>query len=128
MTAPQPPAVYWSPSDPQWLSVYDTVRTVLLDEYHSVPGDAVPLVPATWDGLLRILDAHYPADIFVGGDTADPGPRIVALSREVARLRGIEKRAREYATGPGAGQHFTRDREVAYRAARLILGEDTPDV
>lgn len=42
----------------------------------------------SWSGLMSMLDEHYPASIFVGdGETADPGARIVALVREVDRLR-----------------------------------------
>ena len=41
----------------------------------------------SWAQLMRLLDEHYPADVFVGGPDADSGPRIVALVREVDRLR-----------------------------------------
>lgn len=40
----------------------------------------------SWEGLMSLLDAHYPPDIF-GGASGDPGPRIVALTRQVDRLR-----------------------------------------
>jgi hypothetical protein len=40
----------------------------------------------TWAGLMSLLDQHYPADVFDGASN-DPGPRIVALAREVGRLR-----------------------------------------
>jgi uncharacterized small protein (DUF1192 family) len=40
----------------------------------------------TWAGLLSILDTHYPADVF-DGSSGDEGPRIVALVREIGRLR-----------------------------------------
>lgn len=40
----------------------------------------------SWAGLMSLLDEHYPADVFTG-DSDDPGPRIVALTREVERLR-----------------------------------------
>jgi len=42
----------------------------------------------TWDGLMSILDAHYPPDVFTG-DSADPGARLIALMREVERLRAL---------------------------------------
>ncbi len=42
----------------------------------------------TWTGLISLLDKHYPPDIF-DGRSCDPGPRIVALTREVAWLRAI---------------------------------------
>ncbi len=37
----------------------------------------------TWDGLISLLDRHYPADIF-DGSSGDPGPRIVVLIRTIA--------------------------------------------
>jgi hypothetical protein len=43
-------------------------------------------VPATWSGLMQILDEHYPADVFVGDKEADPGARIVALVRKLDEL------------------------------------------
>lgn len=47
----------------------------------------------TWDGIMSLLDEHYPTDIFphfVGQSDhpdRDPGPRILSLIREVDRLR-----------------------------------------
>lgn len=44
----------------------------------------------SWDGLMSLLDEHWPVDIFRADpmeDAADPGPRIVALLRWVDRLR-----------------------------------------
>ena len=44
----------------------------------------------TWDGLMALLDEHWPEDIFpTMEDTKgrDPGPRIVSLLRWVERLR-----------------------------------------
>lgn len=66
----------------------------------------------TWDGLMSILDEHYPPDVFVGG-SADPGPRLIALMREVERLRAMERRARTVAQ---AGAH-----EAIRDAASWIL-------
>jgi hypothetical protein len=40
----------------------------------------------TWDGLMEILDEHYPPEVF-DGSSGDPGARIVVLLREVDRLR-----------------------------------------
>lgn len=45
----------------------------------------------TWDGLMSLLDEHYPVDIFPtepDRDDRDPGPRIISLLRTVAELRG----------------------------------------
>lgn len=49
--------------------------------------DALLPVVTSWDWLMAVLAVHYPADVFVGGPGADPGPQIVALTREVDRLR-----------------------------------------
>ena len=50
------------------------------------PGEDDDTVPATWPGLVSILDRHYPPDVFTGS-SGDQGPRIVALARDVAGLR-----------------------------------------
>lgn len=44
----------------------------------------------SWDGLMEVLDEHYPADAFVGS-SGDKGPRIIALTREVDRLLKLTK-------------------------------------
>lgn len=44
----------------------------------------------SWDGLMALLDEHWPADIFPTMDDRedrDPGPRIVSLIRWVEQLR-----------------------------------------
>jgi hypothetical protein len=42
----------------------------------------------TWRGLMSLLDELWPADAFDGSsDDGDPGPRIVALMRQVDLLR-----------------------------------------
>lgn len=48
--------------------------------------------PATWDGLIGFLDCQYPSDVFTGA-SADPGPQIVALTRELAAERAKVQRA-----------------------------------
>lgn len=61
----------------------DLARQVLveMDEAH------------TWDGIMSLLDEHYPTDIFPhfagkpDNPDRDPGPRILSLIREVDRLR-----------------------------------------
>jgi hypothetical protein len=42
----------------------------------------------TWPGLMSLLDEHYPADVQLGPDD-EPGPRILALVREVDRLTAL---------------------------------------
>lgn len=44
----------------------------------------------TWDGLMALLNEHYPEDIFPtlpDSPRRDPGPRIVSLIRTIDRLR-----------------------------------------
>jgi hypothetical protein len=40
----------------------------------------------SWDGLMELLDEHWPADIFTG-ESGDPGPRMIVAMREIDRLR-----------------------------------------
>lgn len=40
----------------------------------------------SWAGLMSLLDEHYPADVFTGR-SQDVGPQIIALIREIDRLR-----------------------------------------
>lgn len=47
----------------------------------------------TWDGLLSILDEHYPAEVFE--KSPDPGARIVTLTRHLAAAREENGRLRE---------------------------------
>jgi hypothetical protein len=63
----------------------------------------------TWDGLMSLLDEHYPPDVPLGPDS-DPGPRILRLTREVHllklvvdQLRAIEQQAREFIDAGDAG-------------------------
>ena len=40
----------------------------------------------SWDGLMEQLDRHYPADLMANWPD-DPGPRIVALIRQIDAIR-----------------------------------------
>lgn len=40
----------------------------------------------TWDGLMSVLDEHYPHDVF-DGSSGDEGPRTVVLARALAQAR-----------------------------------------
>jgi hypothetical protein len=53
-------------------------------------------VPATWAGLMQLLDEHYPADVFVGGEGADPGAQIVALVRRLDESRRLNDILQRY--------------------------------
>jgi Domain of unknown function (DUF3850)/Antitoxin VbhA len=68
-------ATIQSTSEPPWSS----------DGAEDVADSALPLV-TSWDWLMAVLAVHYPPDV-VDGSSGDPGPRIVALAREVDRLR-----------------------------------------
>ena len=48
----------------------------------------------SWEGILSLLDEHYPADIF-DGSSGDPGPTIIVLTREIERLRETYVRTKE---------------------------------
>ena len=64
----------------------------------------------TWDGLMSLLDEHYPSDVFVGGESSDPGPRIVGLVRELDA-----ERARVAALEAGIAEHrrWVRQRDAS---------------
>lgn len=51
----------------------------------------------SWEGLLELLDDHWPEDIFPtlpDDQSRDPGPRIVSLIRWVDELRATVARVR----------------------------------
>ena len=54
----------------------------------------------TWDGLMSLLDEHWPDDIFptmADREDRDPGPRIVSLIRTVDQLRALQRDDRDTA-------------------------------
>jgi hypothetical protein len=54
----------------------------------------------TWQGLMSLLDEHYPSEVF-DGSSGDDGPRIVSLVREIERLRReVEFEAKAEPWGP----------------------------
>lgn len=48
-------------------------------------GECIEVVPATWDGLMTIIDMYYPANVF-NGESGDPGAKLIAAIREVRCL------------------------------------------
>ena len=40
----------------------------------------------SWDGLMSLVDEHYPSDV-VDGSSGEPGPRLIVLLREIERWR-----------------------------------------
>lgn len=91
-------------------AVINAVRPVLLaelDRLHS------------WDGLMSLLDEHWPEDLHPTLDDdnqRDPGPRIVSLLRRVDRLR---KELAESTTL--AEEHRQRSRHLLYDVQALQL-------
>jgi hypothetical protein len=84
---------------PQNMLAYEHVMTLL-----DVAGIIVPELIAelerlhSWDGLMSLLDEHWPEDIFPTMDDRpdrDPGPRIVSLARRLAVLEQAVARVRE---------------------------------
>lgn len=54
----------------------------------------------SWDGLMSLLDEHWPESIFptLPDDSGrDPGPRIVSLLRWVEHLQGLQRDDRQNA-------------------------------
>lgn len=84
----------------------------------------------SWAGLMELLDEHYPASIFAGDgsdESADPGARIVALVREVDRLRReVEFEANGATTFSGADAVAERGiNGVAFAVEDFGLDVDT---
>jgi hypothetical protein len=84
----------------------------------------------TWDGLMSLLDEHYPSDVMTG-ESGDPGPRILRLTREVHllklvvdQLRAMRDRAERVRDMADAHPGYGKGRG---QAAREILGESTTD-
>lgn len=76
----------------------------------------------TWDGLIELLDKHYPPDV-VTGESHDPGPRMIVLVREVSRLTArAEKlrRALEECIEEEAYQSY----DASERKANLVVRVD----
>jgi hypothetical protein len=106
-----------------WLSAVETLRKCFaaqraeLERLH------------TWAGLMSLLDEHYPADVPLGPDN-DPGPRILRLTRELDRLRGIERAARRAIPGNRAlviAEGFEDLREALYVDIAVARATDRVD-
>jgi hypothetical protein len=63
-----------------------TGRDISADYIRALIAEAEVARLHTWDGLLSTLDTHYPAEVF-DGSSGDDGPRMLALMREIDRLR-----------------------------------------
>jgi hypothetical protein len=84
----------------------------------------------SWDGLLSILDEHYPPEVFER--SPDPGARIVTLTRHLAAAREREQGLAEAleALADTARRIVPGNRGVAERTrfgvalanAQLVLG------
>jgi hypothetical protein len=76
----------YNPDDVPFLLAEVERLTAELDRLHS------------WDGLMELMDEHWPADIFPtrpDDPNRDPGPRIVSLLRWVAGLASERDAATE---------------------------------
>lgn len=73
---------------------------------HQRAGATVEVAVASWDGLLAILEQHYPERVFTG-ESGDVGAHLVALARANERMAAfIESQI------PGA---------QVYRASGLVV-------
>lgn len=79
------------PADPTWDELDESER----DDWWDRAQDVAPLLAEkeevlarlhTWQGLMSLLDEHYPPEVF-DRSSGDEGPRVVALVREIDRLR-----------------------------------------
>jgi len=86
----------------------------------------------TWEGLLSLLDKHWPEDIFPtlpDGAERDPGPRLVSALRWIAKLLGENERLRiklgpdEMLEADGVGQAMETITVVSNMQAQLARGE-----
>lgn len=76
----------------------------------------------TWSGLMGIIDEHYPGDV-VDGSSGDPGPRIVALLREVAALRDADRIVTELCDEYGVERSELVDRLGRDRLVMMAFDE-----
>lgn len=91
-------------------------------------GEMVEVVPATFHGLLMILDAYYPAQVFTGS-SGDVGARLVVLARELTRLREVAQVVLEVCVPdwPGQAPAMAREaRTAALDALRAALAPAEP--
>lgn len=86
----------WAPTTPKLVRsvVAMNVRGAWPVAYTQGWKDAVA-AERTWDGLMRHIDAIYPADVF-DGSSRDPGPRLIVALREIDRLLAALKDEREW--------------------------------
>lgn len=80
-------------------------------------GEWVTAPAPSWAELMRTIAEHYPPDVFAGSG-GDPGPQIVALAREVDRLRRMRTYLAEQ-LGHAAGA-VPPDEELLLRVAFWI--------
>ena len=74
----------------------------------------------TWDGLMRLLDRYWPADVFpTRSDESqrDPGPRIVSLIRQLDGLRKLCSDAEHWLSVPATTKS---DRELVQDLCRRL--------
>ena len=50
---------------------------------------------ADWDGLMRIIERYYPAEVFGTVSSTDPGVRIISLVRALNHERALSEHYRK---------------------------------
>lgn len=50
---------------------------------------------ADWDGLMRIIERYYPAEVFGKVSSVDPGVRIISLVRALNQERALSEHYRK---------------------------------
>lgn len=141
MTAPQPPAVYWSPSQ-GWLWPEDdgTVTGVDMGELalygRDLPGDAVPLVPAAtglpaWTTCPTCSSSrphlHPTADLCPDRFHRPQPVTADEWRSEVARWADLLDQVRHLPAGTGLDAVHRIVADMRRELAAPALGEDTPD-
>ena len=82
------------------------------------------IVRADWAGVMAVLDAVYPAEVF-DGSSGDPGPRIVVLMRRVEALTQALRAVLDGIDKGVSGQELCRRRDAA-RAVLAAGGSERP--
>lgn len=78
----------------------------------------------TWAGLMSLLDEHYPADVMTG-ESGDPGPRIVALVRELEfALKDNERMLAQHTADVAELERLRDAARSVVEAPDLATGDD----
>ena len=81
--------LYYQAADAEFIAAARQLVPELVAELKTTRAELERL--HSWDGLMSLLDEHYPEDIFPTLEDRldrDIGPRIISLLRQIQRLRG----------------------------------------